>query len=194
MNANKNGSKTELRSKIREVLKSLPPEKRESDSETIRGKLKAQSFFQNAIAILFFAPLLNEADVWPLLEEVLAGGRIAALPSFDQDNRLYISRRVKNLRAEIVSGRFGIREPDSSCVEIAPDRLDLALVPGVAFDWHGNRLGRGKGFYDRLLQRFPGKKVAVAFDEQMVKEVPVEKTDVKMDFILTPTRCVSCGT
>jgi len=66
----------------------------------------------------------------------------------------------------------------------------LILVPGVAFDLRGGWLGRGRGFYDRLLAGFHGIKCGVAFDEQMVEEVPTGTLDVRMDFVLTPTQCV----
>ena len=67
-------------------------------------------------------------------------------------------------------------------------RLDLVLVPGVAFDLHGRRLGRGRGYYDRLLSQVGGRTCGVAFDEQVVSEVPVEAHDVLLNCILTPTR------
>ena len=70
------------------------------------------------------------------------------------------------------------------------NRLDLVLVPGVAFDLQGRRLGRGRGFYDRLLADVDGIKCGIAFDEQMVNEVPAGPPDVRLNFILTPTRCV----
>jgi 5-formyltetrahydrofolate cyclo-ligase len=92
---------------------------------------------------------------------------------------------------EIVSGQFGIREPDPDCIEIPSHQLDLVLVPGVAFDLHGRRLGRGKGFYDRLLTEVRGMKCGVAFDEQVLNEIPKESHDIHMNFILTPTRCVT---
>jgi 5-formyltetrahydrofolate cyclo-ligase len=168
----------------------MSPEQRRLDSEKLCAKLKEQPFFRDAASILFFAPLPNEVDLWPLLEEAVAGNKPVALPCFDAEKQRYISRRVKNLRVEIVSGRFGIREPSNACVDISLDDLDLVLVPGVAFDRAGRRLGRGKGFYDRLLQHFRGKKAGIAFDEQLVENVPTEATDVRMDFILTPTRCV----
>ena len=186
-------AKAELRSEIQAKLKTLPPEERKSNSEKLCAKLKEQSFFQSATSILFFAPLPNEIDVWPLLEGAIAGSKIVALPCFDSDEQIYRSRRVKNIHVEIISGRFGIREPATGCIEIPPDDLDLVLVPGVAFDLHGNRLGRGRGFYDRLLQRFPGAKCGIAFDEQIVEKIPAEKTDVRMDFILTPSRCVKAA-
>lgn len=88
------------------------------------------------------------------------------------------------------NGQFGIREPKASCAEIPLERLGLILVPGVAFDLHGRRLGRGRGFYDRLLPEIRGVKCGVAFDEQMVDTVPAGRLDMRMDFVLTPTRCV----
>ena len=105
---------------------------------------------------MFFAPLPDEVDVWPLLEESLAGGKIAALPRFDPASNDYLACRVQNPQSEIVPGQFGIREPKAGCPEIPLERLDLILVPGVAFDLRGDRLGRGKGFYDRLLAKSTG--------------------------------------
>jgi 5-formyltetrahydrofolate cyclo-ligase len=70
------------------------------------------------------------------------------------------------------------------------NRLDLVLVPGVAFDARGGRLGRGKGFYDRLLSAVNGTKCGVAFDEQIVDAVPVGPLDVLVNCILTPTRWI----
>jgi 5-formyltetrahydrofolate cyclo-ligase len=185
-----NPQKAALRKEIRAVLQSIPPAVRLAASAQIRTQLKEQTLWKNAEAVLFFAPLPNEVDVWPLLEETLAGGKIAALPRYDSANNDYIACRVQNLQTEIGLGQFGIREPKSGCPEIPLERLGLILVPGVAFDLRGGRLGRGRGFYDRLLAGVRGIKCGVAFDEQIVKEVPAGTLDVRMDFILTPTRCL----
>ena len=134
----------------------------------------------------------EEPDLWPLLSEVLATKKLVALPCFDSEKEKYVPRRVGDIHVEIISGKFGIRDPAPTCVAIPLQDLELVLVPGVAFDARGHRLGRGKGFYDRLLQNFTGKKIGVAFDEQIVDAVPAGKDDVKMDIILTPDRCVKC--
>ena len=160
------------------------------DSEKLCAKLKEEPFFRNAASILFFAPLPEEPDLWPLLNEMLAGNKMVALPCFDADNQLYQPRRITDIHVEILSGKFGIREPAPTCIAVPLDDLDMVLVPGVAFDLNGHRLGRGKGYYDRLLQNFGGKKMGIAFDEQLVEAVPAESNDVRMDWILTPTRCV----
>lgn len=185
--------KSDLRSAMRRTLEIVTEEKRRLDSEKLCARLKEQPFFQNARSILFFASLPKEPDLWPLLKEALAANKMVALPCFDADNQRYHPRRVKDIHVEILSGQFGIREPAPTCIAMPLDDLDLVFVPGVAFDMHGHRLGRGKGFYDRMLQNFKGTKTGIAFDEQMVDTVPAEKNDVRMDLILTPTRCLACN-
>ncbi|MGA3285051.1 MAG: 5-formyltetrahydrofolate cyclo-ligase [Verrucomicrobiota bacterium] len=185
-----NAQKTTLRKEIRAALQKIPPSARVAASTQIRARLKEQAFWQNAASILFFAPLPDEVDVWPLLEEILVGGKITALPRYDSANNDYFACRVQNLQTEIGAGQFGIREPKAGCPEIPLERLGLILVPGVAFDLRGGRLGRGRGFYDRLLPEIHGIKCGIAFDEQIVDAVPTGRLDVRMDFVLTPTRCV----
>ena len=182
--------KSGLRSQIRAMLKNVPPEKCKLDSAKLCVKLKEQPFFHEAGSILFYAPLPGEPDLWPLLEETVITEKIIAKPRFDSAGKNYVACRVKDLQNEIAIGRFGVREPNSNCRAIPLNDLDLILVPGIAFDRNGHRLGRGKGYYDRLLEMFNGKKCGIAFDEQIVEEIPVGSHDVKMDFILTPTRCV----
>lgn len=182
--------KAVLRKAIRAAVHKISTAARAAASAQLCARLKEQSFWKGAASVLFFAPLPDETDVWPLLEETAAGGKIAALPCFVPADQSYAARRVQNLRSEIAIGQFGIREPKLFCTEIALSRLDLIFVPGVAFDLCGRRLGRGRGFYDRLLLETPGLKCGVAFDEQIVGEVPADAHDLRMDFILTPTRCV----
>ncbi len=190
MTADLNFQKAALRKQIRGILQKISPAAREAASAQIRDRLKEQVIWKNAGSILFFAPALNEVDVWPLLEEALNAGKTAALPRFDSADRSYVACRVQNLRSEIVTGEFGIREPAAKCVEIPLSKFDLVLVPGVAFDLRGYRLGRGRGFYDRLLAEVRGVKCGVAFDEQLASEVPAGRLDVQVNFILTATRCV----
>jgi len=190
MAADLNPQKTALRKEIRVVLQKIPTAARLAVSTQIRARLKEQAFWQNATSILFYAPMPDEVDMWPLLAEILAGGKITALPRFDSVSNDYSARRVQNLQTEIGAGQYGIREPKAGCQEIPLERLGLILVPGVAFDLQGHRLGRGRGYYDRLLPEIPGTKCGIAFDEQMVDAVPAGALDVRMDFVLTPTRCV----
>ena len=88
---------------------------------------------------------------------------------------------------DLVKGCFGILEPPASTPVADPNKLDLILVPGVAFDRQGGRLGRGRGYYDRLLAGTSAFKVGVCFDWQIVPEVPREAHDIRMDAVVTPS-------
>jgi len=188
MDTDKHGLKVELRQQIRAALEKIPPAVRAVESIDLCNRLEAQ--LRSARTILFFAPLPDELDVWPLLEIFLTAGKICALPFFDSVTQTYSARRVQNLAADIATGQFGIREPASSCPEIPLEKFDLILVPGVAFDWNGNRLGRGRGYYDRILSRVGGLKCGIGYDFQLVKRIPAEPHDVRMNFIVTPERCL----
>ena len=117
----------------------------------------------------------------------MALGCTCALPFFDAEKQTYGARVLNSLATEIVVGKFGVREPAASCAEIPLNTFDLVLVPGVAFDGMGNRLGRGRGFYDRLLTEASGIKCGVGYDFQLVPEVPAEPHDAKVDFVFTPS-------
>jgi len=181
-------SKTELRSQVRAALEKISPAVRAVESIGLCERLEPQ--LHSARTILFFAPLPSEIDLWPLLEKSLQAGKTVALPWFDPATQTYLVRRVENLEGDIVTGRFGVREPASSCVEMPPMKFDLVLVPGVAFDVSGNRLGRGKGFYDRLLAKTSGVKCGVGYDFQLLEKIPAEPHDAKVNFIFTPSRGV----
>ena len=179
-------AKAALRRQIGAALAAMPPEKRAADSARICAGLRGLPVWKNARSILLFAPMPGEPDVWPLLAEALAAGKTVALPRFNAAARSYGAAQVLDLRSNVVAGHFGIREPAARCPEIPLNQFELVLVPGVAFDRQGRRLGRGSGYYDRLLAEVRGIKCGVAFDEQMVVAVPAGPSDVRLDFVMTP--------
>ncbi len=122
------------------------------------------------------------------MESALESGKAVLLPRFATENGTYEAVRVNDLKRDCAPGKFGITEPGPQCEVWPLNTLDLTLVPGLGFDLAGRRLGRGLGFYDRLLSRITGAKCGVAFDQQILGEIPAEGHDVRMDFILTPTR------
>jgi 5-formyltetrahydrofolate cyclo-ligase len=181
-------AKRALRQKVRAELANMTDAERATASAQARALLAAQPRWQRARSVLFFAPLPEELDVWPLLVEALAAGKTVCLPRFAAEKNHYIACQVENPATDLKPGQFGIREPVEGCAPIPLKRLDLILVPGIAYDLHGRRLGRGKGFYDRLLAGVRGTTCGVAFDLQIVRELPVEPHDAHVDCILTPTR------
>jgi 5-formyltetrahydrofolate cyclo-ligase len=188
MDLNKKALKNELRSRMRAALADVSPIVRLAASIELGERLQAQ--MPSAHAILFYAPLPDELDVWPVLELSLALGTTCALPFFDAEKKTYGARVLGNLATDIVTGKFGVREPAASCAEIPLNQFDLVLVPGMAFDLKGHRLGRGQGFYDRLLPEASGVKCGICYDGQLLENLPAEPHDAKVNFILTPSRCV----
>lgn len=182
--------KAALRRDVRALLKERSVEQRARDSARARSLFEQQAAWQSARSIFFYAPLPEELDIWPLLIDSLAAGKTVCLPRFDPATQRYVACEIRDVAKDIVSGQFGIREPVERCVAVPLNQLDLVLVPGVAFDPCGHRLGRGKGFYDRLLADASGVHCGVAFDEQIVAEIPLEPHDVSVHCILTPTRWI----
>jgi len=189
MNPSIANAKSDLRGKIREQLGKISLAVRTVESMDLCARLEPQ--LRSARTILFYAPLADELDVWPLLEKLLKTPAVCALPAFNAATRRYSARRVKNLETDIFTGQFGVSEPLGSCGEIPLNQFDLALVPGMAFDSSGNRLGRGRGFYDRLLADVSGLKCGVGYDFQMVEIVPHEPHDARVDFVFTPSQCLN---
>jgi 5-formyltetrahydrofolate cyclo-ligase len=183
-----NHQKTALRAEIRAALKKIPPVERAAASRQACALLEAQPLWRNARSILFYAPLPDELDVWPLLLDAISAGKTTLLPRFDGEQGHYSVCQINDAARDIEAGKFGIREPNARCARISLNRLDLILVPGIAFDLQGHRLGRGRGFYDRLLAVLSGPACGVAFDQQIVSHIPTGPHDVRLSCILTPTR------
>jgi 5-formyltetrahydrofolate cyclo-ligase len=179
-----------LRDQVRAGMKQLSADARTGAAAAICARLRTRAIWQAAQSVLMFAPLADEPDVWPLVGEAITTGKQVAVPSFIPESNGYQARRIVDLERDVVVGKFGVREAAAGCAEIPLNQLDLVLVPGVAFDARGRRLGRGKGFYDRLLADVRGSKCGVAFDEQIVATVPVGPLDISLNCILTPTRWI----
>jgi 5-formyltetrahydrofolate cyclo-ligase len=169
-------------------LERMPAEERTTGSQAACLQLKRQPLWRGAQAILFYAPLATEPDLWPLLLDALVAGKIVTLPRFSKEQNHYVASQIKDASRDVRTGRFDVREPLDSCPEIPLNALDLILVPGIAFDLSGCRLGRGGGYYDRLLAVPRGPACGVAFDRQIVSQIPSEPHDIRLNCILTPTR------
>lgn len=180
--------KTAIRQQYRVLSKSLLPEQLSAASEDLRSNLVGSPYWQQAQRILMFYPLVDEPDIAPLLDFGLRTGKLIALPRYNSSQGVYEAAQIQNMAEDLVPGRFGVREPSRNCPSLPLNQLDLTLVPGIAFDASGRRLGRGKGFYDRLLPGTTGVTLGLAFDWQESDALPVEPHDVELDAVLTPTR------
>lgn len=180
-------SKTGLRAALREQLQSQDPAERRRKTLLIEERFLRLDAFRKAGLVLFYVSMPQEVDTQRLIERTLKLGKRVAVPACDAaaaDLGLYEVRSLGVLRP----GRFGILEPEpAECEAVELSQVDLVVVPGLAFDRGKNRLGRGKGYYDRFLKRLSEgvPKVALAFDFQIVEAVPVEEHDVPLDIVLT---------
>ena len=185
--------KARWRELMRQQMQRFTPEERARASVAVCRRLAAAEAWQRAQKVLAYVPRADELDIWPLLGEALAAGKTVALPQFDSATGTYRACQVTAPVTQLAVGKFGIREPGLECPVVPLNQLDLILVPGVAFDLAGHRLGRGRGYYDLLLASVRGLKWGLGYDEQVQPEIPVERHDVLLDGILTPTRRLMCG-
>lgn len=180
--------KSSLRTQLRQTLSSVPPADRATATATASNLLLAQSPFLSARTILFYIPLKDELDLRPAAASAIAAGKRVALPRYDPSTQIYTAALLDCPLDQLPIGQFGIPEPACTALPVPLNELDFVLVPGLAFDPAGHRLGRGKGFYDRLLAEVRGTKCGVALDLQILDELPFEPHDIAVDYILTPTR------
>jgi 5-formyltetrahydrofolate cyclo-ligase len=145
-----------------------------------------------ALSAAGYFPIHDELDPIPLLEALRAGGLRTALPVVKPGPDLIFREWFPG--ASLKRGKYGLRQPGEEQAELTPD---IVLVPLLAFDRRGGRLGYGAGYYDaalrRMRQRGPVAAIGIAFDEQEFPEVPQEPQDEPLDTILTPSRVIACG-
>lgn len=173
-----------IRSKILLRLKTQKEEDRAAKSRIIANKLFRTGVFKKAKKILFYVSFEGEVNTEGMIKKALKLGKIIAVPVCIK-NRMIKPCLLKE-NAELVKGPYGTREPvGKEC--LCPGDIDLALVPGLAFDAKGNRLGRGKGYYDRFLKRLPHTAVSIglAFDFQILSCIPTTKHDVAVNRIIS---------
>lgn len=182
--------KDALRAEIYSALKQADPGILSQESKRVCQTVSTQAVWCNAKTILFFAPMQDEVNVWPLLEAALLKGANACLPRYLPQKDIYEAARIRNLEYDLVKGKFGIREPRATCTALPLNRLDFILVPGVAFNASGYRLGRGRGYYDRMLPSIQGIRCGVAYEQQIRAEIPVDPHDIHVDYVATPQRWI----
>lgn len=180
--------KRQARGEMRALLGRMDPGAWRAASEGLRAVVVAQEFWRRARAVLLFSPVGGELDVRPLAAEALAAGRLVALPRFDPASGEYLPARLDGLESLRVAGPFGVLEPPAEGPVVEWGLLDAALVPGLAFDYSGTRLGRGKGYYDKMLRHMACATCGVCLEGQLVERLPAEPHDVPVRGVATPGR------
>lgn len=172
-------------------LREQTPVLREKKGEEALERITGWPSFQRAGWLFSYVSMGYELDTTALIDRALGAGKRVAVPViFDEGKRSgsFLISEIRNRLKELEIGPFGIYQPKPQFVRpVEPALLEIALVPGVAFDRNGHRLGHGKGYFDRFLNRLSPRclKVGIGFDFQMIPELPHEPHDVSLDVMIT---------
>jgi 5-formyltetrahydrofolate cyclo-ligase len=203
--------KKNLRENILRKRDRIEPKDKRKKEASIRKRLYASTDFRKAKSILFYASFRSEAATIQCITHALKLKKMIMLPLVDRKKKTLRIFQIKNV-SDLKSGFMGIPEPEAQKMnERRLNDLDIAIIPGAAFDLKGNRLGYGAGYYDKLMsgirdqglwvskkelipktQNLKPVLIALAFEEQIVPEIPSEKHDIKMDKIITEKRTIVC--
>lgn len=179
-----------------ERILALDPADRADQQAELAARFGTLPGYESADRVLLYVTAFPEELVTAsMLRDALERGKRLVCPRVDRASRSLRLHAVDDLERDFRSGTLGISEPRRSCPEVSPQEVDWVLVPGLAFDARGFRLGRGAGHYDRLLPNLrPGvPRWALAFDCQWIDALPVEAHDVPLDGVASPRRTVLPG-
>ncbi|MCM8765773.1 MAG: 5-formyltetrahydrofolate cyclo-ligase [Candidatus Omnitrophica bacterium] len=177
-------TKNSLRSKILSILKKQTAQQRLKKSRLIKQKLFELEVFKKAKSVMFYLAYAGEVETKEMIREAIEEGKTVAVPVCITKERKLVPCKI-GPHTRFIKGPYGIKEPLKK-IPLPIESLDLVIVPAVAFDKKGNRLGRGKGYYDSFLSTIPKKtfSIGIAFDFQIVPRLPVRPCDVPVKQVL----------
>lgn len=182
-----NARKKLIRERMHKQRNSLSFEEVREKSKKIKDTLFSLSYIKESNKIMTYVSFKNEVSTIDIINELLKMGKEIIVPICDTKDYTLIPSRILSMD-ELSVSYFGIMEPKEPFIRpVDPKDIDVILVPGLAFDRNRNRLGHGKGFYDRFLRgvKDDAIKIALAYDFQILDSIPVEDWDIPMDLIIT---------
>lgn len=185
-------AKRRLRLELRDRLAGVTPTDAAAWSKALGDTVAASEAFRTAKTVMVFEPILGEPDLAKLVDKARTLGKRVCLPRVDWNLRVMTAAEAPRDRKELVAGKHGILEPRPDAAVVPVPDLDLILVPGLAVDRLGFRLGRGAGFYDRFLAHpaLTAASIAPVFEVQLFPELPRDAWDVRVHAIATERRWI----
>ena len=186
-------SKSDIRNRVIAVIQTLSEEELADKTSQIEKRLFEFANFMEANISLLYMPQKFVVDTKKIIQRCFDYRKIVALPAFNTEKHGMLPYKVDAFETDLTLGPRNIMEPDPERCKIIPiDRIDIAIIPGVALDEKGGRIGSGEGYYDRLIGKLPitTRKVALALECQIVQQVPMESHDKFMDIIITEDRII----
>lgn len=185
--------KNEIRKEMIAKIDEMPEAERLKSLKKVEDRLFAFANFIEANIALLFTNRSVEIETRKIIQRSIIANKIIALPTFDSENREMIPMKIDNIKSDLIVGAHGRLEPDATkCKRVPIDCIDIAIVPGLAFDEKGGRIGTGDGYYDRLIPKLPitTRKVALAYESQIIQHIPMESHDKYVDIIITDARII----
>ena len=186
-------TKSQIRSDIADTVAALSDEDRAEKTKAIEKKLfEFANFLESKIAMLYVNSDC-EVATRDILFRSYVYNKIIVLPAFNTETFEMTLMKVDSLEKDLSIGPRGNFEPDRSRCKVVPiDRIDIAIIPAIGLDEKGGRIGSGDGYYDRLIPNLAitTRKVALAFEEQIIQQAPIESHDKHVDIIITDKRII----
>jgi 5-formyltetrahydrofolate cyclo-ligase len=186
-------AKIQIRDEIANTISALSASEIDEKTRAIESRLfDFANFLESKIALMYINSNL-EVPTDSIIQKAYSYNKIVVLPAFDPESFKMTLMKVDAFEQELIPGPRKILEPDAGRCKIVPmDRIDIAIIPGLAFDEKGGRIGSGTGYYDRLIPRLAitTRKVALTFEEQIVPQAPMESHDKHVDIIITDKRII----
>ncbi|NQT10522.1 MAG: 5-formyltetrahydrofolate cyclo-ligase [Desulfobacteraceae bacterium] len=185
--------KREIRKDMAEKLETFSADELIEKTRGIEERLFEFANFLESKVILLYMHANGEVVANDIIKRCFESNKIVVLPAFDTIKHTMQLMRVDNLDSDLKPGPRGVLEPDPECCKVVPiDRIDIAIIPGVALDEKGGRIGSGEGYYDRLIPKLSitTRKVALALESQIIQQAPVESHDKHVDIVITEKRII----
>ena len=186
-------AKEQIRKEIANALNGFTEKQRAEKTRAIESKLFEFANFLEARIVLLYIDGENEVRTKNIIKRAYAFQKIVVLPAFDSGRFKVTTLKVDHPDKDLLPGPRGVAQPNPArCKPVPLQKIDIAIIPGVAFDEKGARIGLGHGYYDRFIPDLPAttRKVALAFEEQMIPLVPTESHDKHVDIIITDKRII----
>jgi len=181
-------NKAKIRKEILARLRSQVNTERIVKSDKIKRRLFKEKCFKNAESVMFYVSKSYEVDTSSMIEEALKKGKRVIVPVTNPKEKKLIPSEIKCPSKDLAKGLFGIREPKKECIKAVDIKdIDMVIVPGIAFDDKGNRIGHGQGYFDRFLKHLPKKTptIGLAFKLQLVRRIKAFPWDIPVTKLIT---------
>jgi 5-formyltetrahydrofolate cyclo-ligase len=185
--------KQRIRCEMRKIRRNIPESLVNSWSKQIGDYFCSWSMYQRCESIMFYLAMPDEVQTEQMINDALRRGKEVCVPLLGEKYGEMVAAEIKSLD-ELVVGKYGLKMPDPAKSKLVlPSSIQMVVIPAVAFDRNGNRLGLGAGYYDRfLIEALNSVLVGMAWECQLANKLPDEEHDIKMQYLMTENGLINC--